>query len=202
MTGAARTLAALIALVSLGAVALQYTLVVADASGNSGALARLWVLLRFFTILSNLLLGGIMLAVALGARPGPDGLATVTLAIVLVGAVYHTLLAQDLTGLAWWADHGLHTAAPLLAAVWWLAFGGHGLRLRRLWVWLTWPTAYCLYALARGQADGIYPYFFLDVGRLGWAQAGLNIAGLVAAFGLAGVGLWASARLLGRTAAD
>lgn len=201
MSGAARSLAALIAVVALGAVAVQHTLIVADAAGDASALARLWVLLRFFTILSNLFLGGVMLAVALGARPGPDLLATVTLAIVLVGAVYHTLLAQDLTGVAWWADHGLHTATPVLAAVWWLAHGGHGLRLRRLWVWLTWPTGYCLYALARGQADGIYPYFFIDLGRLGASQVALNIAGLVAAFGLAGVLLWACAKVRGRTAA-
>jgi hypothetical protein len=201
VSGAARSLAALIAVVALGAVAVQHTLIVADAAGDASALARLWVLLRFFTILSNLFLGGVMLAVALGARPGPDLLATVTLAIVLVGGVYHTLLAQDLTGVAWWADHGLHTATPVLAAVWWLAHGGHGLRLRRLWVWLTWPTGYCLYALARGQADGIYPYFFIDLGRLGASQVALNIAGLVAAFGLAGVLLWACAKVRGRTAA-
>lgn len=200
MSAAARGLAALIALVALVALVAQLTLTGPDPAGRTDTLARIWVLLRFFTILSNLFLGGVMLAVAAGARPGPDLLATVTLAILMVGGVYHTLLAQDLGGLAWWADHGLHTATPLLAAGWWLAFGGHGLRLSRLWVWLVWPTAYCLYALGRGQLDGVYPYFFVDVGRFGWAQVGLNIAGLVTAFALAGVVLWASARALGRTA--
>lgn len=195
-----RMIAAVIAMVAIGAVAVEYFLVLAARPGMDDAVHRLWVLLRYFTILTNLLLGVTMLGLAAGARLSVDLLATVTLGIVMVGGVYHTLLMQDLSGLAWWNDHALHTATPVLTAVWWLAFGGHGLRLGRLWVWLLWPFGYCLYALALGQADGIYPYFFVDLGRLGAVQVALNIAGLVAAFALAGALLWASARALGRTA--
>lgn len=119
----------------------------------------------------------------------------------MVGGIYHALLATPMRGVEWWTDLGYRTLAPVLTGLWWLAFGGHGLRLRRLWVWLLWPFGYCLYALGRGLADGIYPYFFVDVGRFGWAQVGLNIAGLVLVFALAGLVLWGIARALGRTAA-
>lgn len=198
MSPAARALAALIAVAALGAVLVQFWVVQADRVGQENLAVRAWIMLRFFTILSNLFIGLVMAAVALGRRPGPDWLATPTLAILMVGAVYHTLLAQPMPGLEWWTDLGYHTLAPLGAGLWWLAFGGHGLRLRRLWVWLTWPAGYCAYALGRGQLDGVYPYFFVDVGRFGWAQVGLNVVGLVLAFGLAGVVLWAIARVLGR----
>lgn len=192
-----RLIAAVIAAVAFGAVALQY----ARVAGDHDALGRLWVLLRYFTILTNLLVGATMLALAAGGRPSADLMATVTLGIVMVGGIYHALLAQQLSGLAWWADQALHTATPVLTGLWWLAFGGHGLRLSRLWVWLLWPFGYCLYALGRGLTDGTYPYFFVDVGRYGWAQVGLNIAGLVALFALAGLVLWGIARALGRAAA-
>lgn len=201
MGPAARLLAACLALVAFGAVITEYLLMDPARPGLGDPVSRLWVLLRYFTILSNLLLGGVMLAVALGRRPGPDWLATATLAIGMVGLIYHTLLQQNLVGLAWWNDHALHTVTPLGAAIWWLGFGGHGLSLSRLWVWLCWPFGYCLYAMGRGQIDGIYPYFFLDIGRYGVTQVALNIGGLVAAFALAGIALWLIARILGRAQA-
>lgn len=200
MTPGARLLAGMIALAAILAVGVQFGVVQAGRPGQEDLAVRAWIMLRYFTILTNLLVAAVMAAVALGRRPPVDLLATASLGIVIVGAVYHALLAppQPLPGWEWWTDLGYHTVVPLGAALWWLAFGGHGLRLRRLWLWLTWPMSYCVYALARGQADGIYPYFFLDLGRFGAAQVGLNVLGLLAAFALAGALLWGSARALGR----
>jgi hypothetical protein len=64
--------------------------------------ATLWILARFFTILTNLLLAVTMTAVAIGRRVSPFLLGGITLAILLVGIVYATLLAglHHLTGAA------------------------------------------------------------------------------------------------------
>ena len=48
------------------------------------------------------------------------------------------------------------------------------------------PLVYFAYVLVRGAEDGKYPYPFLDVGKLGWVQTGLNAGGIAMAFILAG----------------
>lgn len=162
--------------------------------------ARLWSMARYFTILTNALVAVVMLAQAAGRRVGPDLVTTAVLNIALVGVVYQTLLRPPtpLQGLHYWTDLGLHAVVPVGAVLWWLGFGPRGLTNARIPRWLVWPLAYCLYALWRGAMDGRYPYFFVDVGRFGWAQVGLNIAGLVLVFAAAGWGLAALSRRLPR----
>ncbi|MDO8883420.1 MAG: Pr6Pr family membrane protein [Pseudotabrizicola sp.] len=145
--------------------------------------ATLWAMAGYFTVLTNLVVAVMMALVAMRWQvPGRLAFA-VTVAIVMVGLVYHTLLAGlvDPVGMAWWADQGLHTAVPALTLVWWLLFapepgkGVHGTAL-------IWPLAYLTYALTRGALTGFWPYPFLDVGRLGWLSVSLNCAGMVLAF--------------------
>jgi hypothetical protein len=54
-----------------------------------------------------------------------------------------------------------------------------------LW-WIAYPLAYLAYALGRGSIDHKYPYPFLDVDKIGWLQAALNIGGIALGFILAG----------------
>ncbi|NJK89340.1 MAG: Pr6Pr family membrane protein, partial [Myxococcales bacterium] len=42
--------------------------------------------------------------------------------------------------------------------------------------WLTYPLAYCAYALLRAEVDGIYPYPFLDVAAEGMLSVSFNVA--------------------------
>jgi hypothetical protein len=156
--------------------------------------ARLWRMVRFFTILTNALVAGVMLAQGLGRRVPPDWMTTAVLNIAMVGAVYQVLLrpATPFAGLHFWTDLALHALVPAGAVLWWLGFGPRGLANARVPRWVIWPMAYCFYALARGAAEGRYPYFFVDVGRFGWAQVGLNIAGLALVFCAVG---WAMAAL-------
>lgn len=197
---ARRLTAGLIAATVLVSVGVQYAVVMAALPQFADPLVRLSELLRYFTILTNLLVGALMLAVALGWQPPADWRATGFVSIVLVGIVFHLLLVPEvpLQGVEWWTDFGYHTVVPLAYALWWLVWGSAGTRLSRLPVWLIWPLAYCVYALLRGQIDGRYPYFFLDLGRLGPAAVlgwiGVMIAG-VAATGVIG---WALSRLTGR----
>jgi hypothetical protein len=155
-------------------------------------LLTLWTLARFFTIISNLALAIAMTMVALGRRLSPVVLGGLTLAIVLVGIVYASLLRgmHPLSGLPLVANHLLHEVSPILMTAYWLLFVPRArLRWSAPWWWLLFPTVYLGYAMARGQLDHHYPYPFIDVGKLGWTQVALNVAGIGFAFVLAGFAL-------------
>ena len=73
----------------------------------------MWELMRYFTILTNALVA-IFLAFNLLREPqSASRLAGVTLAIGIVGVVYHLLLANlnDLMGIEILVDHALHHRA-------------------------------------------------------------------------------------------
>jgi hypothetical protein len=178
--------AALVAIVCWAGLAIQFS---ATYGHQHDVVATLWILARFFTILTNLALAITMTAVAIGRKISPFLLGGITLAILLVGAVYATLLAglHELKGPALVADILLHKISPLLMATWWLLFAP---RARLRWnapvQWALYPLAYFAYSLARGQVDHRYPYPFMDVGKLGWVQVALNAGGIAMAFILAG----------------
>ena len=180
------TAAALVALVCWAGLAVQFS----ATYGNQHDIAStLWVLARFFTITTNLLLALTMTLVAFGRRVSPLILGGVTIAILLVGVVYATLLQglHHLRGAALVADILLHKVSPAATALWWLFFAPRA-RLRSsapLW-WSIYPIAYFAYAIARGEIDGRYPYPFIDLARLGWLQTALNAGGIALAFILAG----------------
>lgn len=181
--------AAVVAIVCWAGLAVQFS---ATYAHQHDLAATLWVLARFFTIITNLLLAVTMTLVAIGRKVSPFILGGITLAILLVGVVYATLLQglHELRGPALVADILLHKVSPVAMALWWLFFAPKA-KLRwnsALW-WAVYPLAYFAYALARGRIDGRYPYPFMDIGKLGWVQTVLNAAGIAMAFILAGLAL-------------
>jgi hypothetical protein len=182
-----RFAAALIALVCWAGIALQFW--ASFTFRHYDLLLTLWTLARFFTIIGNLALAIAMTVVASGRRASPLVLGGLTLAILLVGIVYRTLLAgmHPLSGLPLIANILLHDVSPIAMAAYWLLFVPRGrLRWSAPWWWTLFPASYLLYVLARGQLDGRYPYPFIDVARLGWMQVALNASGIAFAFVLAG----------------
>jgi hypothetical protein len=181
--------AALVAIVCWAGLAVQFS----ATYGHQHQLAStLWILLRFFTIITNLLVALAMTWVAIGGRASPTLLGGLILAIMLVGVVYLTLLQGlvHLSGPALVADTLLHKVSPVLMALWWLLFAPRAkLRWSAPLAWSVYPVAYLVYALARGHFDGIYPYPFLDVPKLGWPQTALNIGGIAMGFIVAGFAL-------------
>ena len=178
--------AALIALVCWAGIALQFW---ASYGHSHDAILTLWTLARFFTIISNLALALAMTSVALGHRVSPFVLVGLTLAILLVGIVYRTLLVglHSLSGPALIANYLLHDVSPLAMTAYWLLFVPRGsLKWNAPWQWSLFPVVYFLYVLGRGQIDHRYPYPFIDVGKLGWLQVAMNAAGIALAFILAG----------------
>jgi hypothetical protein len=178
--------AALVAIVCWAGLAVQFS---ATYGARHDVATALWILARFFTILTNILIAIVMTLIAIGRRAPAFVLGGLTLAILLVGVVYAFLLAglHELRGPALVSDILLHKASPILMALWWLLFAPRA-KLKwsaPLW-WGIYPLAYFAYALVRASIDGKYPYPFMDISKIGWLQTGLNAGGIALAFILAG----------------
>lgn len=188
----ARLTAALVALVA--GVTLGGRVAISAAAMQGDIAAALWDLARYFTILTNLLVvvTFLLLATRRNAAPAP-WIAALTLSILLVGGVYHLLLAHllDLRGLERIVDHGLHTAVPVACALWWLVYAPkRGLVYSDLPIFALWPTVYIAYALWRGSRDnGVYPYPFMDLSDLSAAAVAANLGGLLIVLLLGGVAM-------------
>lgn len=190
-----RPIAGVAALNSLAALILQLVLLIQLFQAQDLSVgAAVWRFFGFFTLLTNILVTAVLGRAALDpqsrTRPGAATLEAATVAaIVLVGVVYAILLAPlwEPQGLQRVADQMLHTVAPILALAAWVT-GPHGrLRWRAAAICLVWPTAYCLYALARGRLDGWYAYPFLNPDSIGYG--GVTISAAVLASGVCGLGL-------------
>jgi len=151
-------------------------------SGSTGAGeslgTRLVRLFSYFTIQSNLFVLGTSIVLALQLRRnGPvwrvlrmDAL----LGIIITGLVYETILAPlvHLTGWALVATIGFHYIAPWATLIGWLVFGP-----RPRITWLTalaafiWPVLWLVYTFVHGAITNWYPYPFLDVSEIGYADS-------------------------------
>lgn len=193
-----RLLAIFIALAAWAGLVVQFA---ATFSQAGSFMETLWILLRFFTIITNLLVAVTMTGLARGRRVSPFILGGLTLAIIFVGLIYATLLhgLAQLSGLALFADYLLHYVVPVAMAVYWLAFAPKiGLKLRDPLLWSIYPLVYLFYVVVRGSVDGRYPYPFIDVANLGYGRIILNSLMLLVAYLLAGFVLVVVARSLAR----
>ena len=183
-----RVFAALIAAVALGSLLLQYVLLLGLVRASIGPWMGTLRYFSYFTILSNV---GVLLVAVHAALASPGFFASarwrgaLALYIGVTGAIYFLVLRHlwQPQGAQWWADTGLHYAAPSLYWVWWLGFVPHGdLRRGDVLRWLAFPLAYVAWTLLRGQWVDEYPYPFIDVNLLGWATAARNALGMLVLF--------------------
>jgi len=185
----ARLFAAVIALVALASLAIRFVITLADHDGDP--VAAIWDLARFFTILTNALVVLSFGLVAIRRNGFPQAwIAALTLAMILVGAVYHVLLSHltDFGGWALVADHGFHTIVPIACLIWWLVQAPkRTLVYADLPSFIVWPVVYVAYALWRGAATADYPYPFMDLTDLSRPAVATNLAGLTIVLLLGGV---------------
>ena len=152
---------------------------------HSGALT-LWVVLAYFTILTNLLVAVVFTGLA--SRPQIAHswvVAGSMLSILLVGVIYALLLhgKTELGGGAAVANALLHMATPVLVPLFWSVFVPKGkLTWSHPLVWAIYPLTYLAYSLIRGLLTGKYPYPFLDPGLVGWQQTMLSNLLIAVAF--------------------
>lgn len=190
MHGAARGWRILFAIVGWVGLLAQYALSL-DA-GTRSVFGSTVVFFSYFTVLTNVLVALALTAPALfpdsqlGRWVASEGVrAAVAMYIAVVGLIYHTLLdaTWNPQGLLVYVNQVLHTVMPIAFVLDWLLFVPKG-RLR--WIdpvkWLAYPLLYGLWTVIHGQLVGWYPYWFIDIGALGWERAGVNFAALLAFF--------------------
>ncbi len=193
-----RTFAAVIAVAVFVSLALQVS--INEEPGRS-AIGAFGLMLRFFTIWTNLAVGIVMGWIALKGDANPRVLFALATAITIVASVYHLVLAGDHhpVGLDWWTNQMFHTVIPLATIAWWLGFSRPSIiGWRSVPVVMIWPILYTGFALIHGAITGFYAYFFLDLPALGWGQLLVNMAGLSILFMLIGAVLLGLRGLLAR----
>jgi len=199
-SGMARGVAAVIALVGWFGLAVQFSAIMDQGQSAAGAL---WIMVRYFTILTNLIVAVVFTGLALGG-PGfanPSLLGGSTMAIVLVGVVNYLLLRGllELSGGAKLADMILHYVTPIAVPVFWLVLAIKGqLNRRDPLRWALYPLAYLVYALLRGSVDGKFAYPFLDYTK-GVGETAVTVLLILVAFVAGGFALvWADGVLARR----
>lgn len=197
-TTRSRLFAAVIAAAAWTGLAVQ----LAASYDLTGSLVQgLWAMVRYFTVITNLVVAVVFTGIALNVRRNASSaiVSGVTLAILLVGVVYGLLLRGlvELSGGALVADWLLHKVTPILVLAYWILFVPKG-HLRRNYpmLWTILPVVYFAYALIRGKMEGRYAYPFIDAGQIGWVATAANGALIAAGFLFAGFALvWVDGRM-------
>jgi hypothetical protein len=168
--------------------------------------------LSYYTIQSNLIVAGVCLASLLsrGAEENPLMAATrggSTIWITVTFLVYHFLLSKSYhpQGIYSFSNIALHYFTAIAMILEWLFLEPKGrMKIRFSLYWLGYPLLYVLFSELRGGLGGPYPYWFLNpslpypkgVGSI-WGVIAI-VSGLLAFFGLLGLGLSALDKAMGK----
>jgi hypothetical protein len=210
MTQPYRPLAAIGCLLGTFGLALQlwFSIQMTEAKGGS-VLGGVWLYLGFYTILTNILVAKVLGSAVIGPRNAitrfwlrPGVQTAVAMSIAIVSLIYNVMLRQLWHPSGWLlvADVIVHDLMPpLYLLYWWLAVLKRDLRWSQVLIWQSYPVAYFFYVLLRGAINGWYPYPFLDVNTLGYAQVLLDavfvlLAFIAMALALMALGRWQTRR--------
>ncbi|MGA1581248.1 MAG: Pr6Pr family membrane protein [Luminiphilus sp.] len=185
-----RRFATLLAVLGWAAVLTQlYLSIEAEIRSGRGAAFGVLMYTGYFTLLTNIFCAAVASAHAwpkstakLGeSLRAPWVISAATLSIVMVGSIYFALLRNmyNPQGINFWVNSTLHyVIPPLFIIFWWQVVPRGRLVFSDVWRMLAYPVAYLVYLIVRGEATGLYPYFFIDVPRIGYGSALIN-AGLI-----------------------
>lgn len=184
-----RTVQIFIAAITWFAVILQFYLQIANrTTGVAEATIRFF---SYFTILTNILVAVCFTSIAIQKGKSflffnnPGVLTAVTVYIFIVGLIYNLVLRSLWNPQGWQlvADILLHTVTPLLTLIYWFVYTStKNISLKQTAGWLLYPLIYLVYVLTRGSFSNFYPYFFIDVSKLGYAKAFTNSLYVTACF--------------------
>ena len=145
--------------------------------------------LAFFTIQSNLL--GVAAFIWLIAKRDSQrsngvellrGAVAVYLAVTFLVVIF-LLSGADVQLQLGWVDVVLHKVFPVVVVVDWLIDPPSSpVAYRSALLWLAYPVIWLGLTLARGAADGWYPYPFLNPGPGGLGQVGVTVAAIILGF--------------------
>lgn len=176
--------------------------------------------LAFFTHQTNIMLGLVMIwagfASLLDGRQPPAWLkGCLTLYIAITGLVAWLVLAPAVIGPDTVRVFGIpcvwmvHIIVPIMAGIDFLLFDPHRrFRWHYTLTWLAYFPFYLAFVLIRAalwphaylDGDSPYPYPFVDLAKLGWAQLGVNMAIYLGVFFALGLALFLIDRVLPRRA--
>ncbi|MBV6496373.1 MAG: hypothetical protein DYH05_02885 [Acidobacteria bacterium ACB1] len=204
-----RGFAGVIAIVGWLAIALEFYLTLAQPRVEGvDAGERVIRFFSYFTILTNIVVAITTSAIAfyptsrLGkffSRPGVQ--TAVAVYITIVGVVYSLLLRENLTGLWAVGNHAVHDVIPAAYVLFWfICTPKSGLKWPDAFRWLSYPLVYVAYSLIHGAFTGWYPYWFVDISKLGYGVGLRNAAGVFAGFVVVGLIFILVGRLFSRTA--
>lgn len=188
-----RWLCTLMALLGWGGLAIQlYVVLLMRWTSGASVIGGLLSYFSFFTVLTNTMVATVLTyAVISRSSKGRSFFlqawvsSGITVSIIVVGVAYSLLLRQlwQPHGVAWLANELLHDVMPVLFTLyWWYCVPKGLLRVSHIGVWALYPVLYFAYILLRGHLLGVYPYPFIDVGKLGYAQVFLNAGEILAGF--------------------
>jgi hypothetical protein len=161
-------------------------------SQGTGAFYGLLKFITAFTTLANILVGLALTTSLVNvksplfrvlSRPSVMGCAATY--ITVMAGVFILLLAPiaPSVGIQRVVGGFLHGINPAIYLAYWLLFAPkRRLRAAYVFVWPIGALAYFILILIRGAITGIYPYPFVDVGSLGYAQVMLNATILLGVF--------------------
>jgi hypothetical protein len=115
----------------------------------------------------------------------PSVLTAVTVYILIVGLVYNLVLRSQWNpqGLQLLADNLLHSITPLFALLYWIVYvPAKEISWKQTPAWMLYPFFYLIYIMIRGSFSNFYPYFFIDVSKLGYTKAFTNAVYVTVAF--------------------
>ena len=175
------------------------------ADGSSVA-AALFFFLRYFTILTNIGVAGLMTLTTwrlLRRKPLPPAslYAAGLVYVVVVGVTYEAMLRRlwSPRGVQFYSDMTMHDVILILSLVFWFAFAPKApLHWSGPLRWLEFPAVYFVATLIAGDLGAGYPYGFIDVDKLGYAGALGNALVFLAVFYGLGMAVVAVARALSR----
>lgn len=116
--------------------------------------------------------------------------AAILLYIVIVGLIFYALLYNYSRSTGWdlLGTHLIHGFVPIAYFLLWLSYFRKGdLQYRLSLKWLAAVLVYFVYVLIRGHFLNVYPYFFVNVERLGYGGVGLYAVGIALFFILVGL---------------
>lgn len=126
-------------------------------------------------------------------------LTATTVYILIVGAVYNLVLraTNHPHGIGILADELLHSVMPIYFLFFWIKYVSKGnLKYQNAKVWLIYPLLYLVYTLAKGIFVHQYPYFFMDVDKIGYTKVMINSGVLfLIFFGLFYLFIWIDKRM-------
>lgn len=112
--------------------------------------------------------------------------------ILIVSLIYYTLLMGNSprAPAELVATHILHGYVPLAyLGLWFFKFRKGDLNYSDTFKWVLFPLFYFIYLLIRGAVIDAYPYFFINVSKLGFPMVMLYAVGILGVFLISGLSL-------------